>query len=97
VEPWDGSVVGRLTRDRCPDCNTQLVQRGQTADQALALVPTAKKMARNTVYVYLNGEKKMKYNKQAGFHEVLNDHNQIVFVPGKKSAGRRDRHEVVRD
>jgi hypothetical protein len=85
VEEWNGSA-GRMSRDRCPnsDCDTRLVLRSKTTDQVLALVPTATKMARNTVYVYLNGERKMKYQKQAGFHEVLTKRKETVFVPGKK-------------
>jgi hypothetical protein len=71
-------------RTHCPQCHMRLHLAPKTTDEALALVPNAAKMARNTAYVYLNGERKMKYHKQAGFHEVLNDRKETVFVPGKK-------------
>jgi DNA-directed RNA polymerase subunit RPC12/RpoP len=68
----------------CPDCGRKLFVKDVTHTEAVATVPTALNLARNTVYVYLNGERRAKYHKQAGFHEVLNDRGETVFVPGKK-------------
>jgi hypothetical protein len=47
-----------------------------------ALYEKTPQLVRNTTYLYLNGTRHAKYDKQTDFHESLNAPDNMVFVPG---------------
>jgi predicted amidohydrolase len=49
-----------------------------------ALFDKKPELVRNTTYLYLNGTRHGKYDKQTDYHESLNAPDQMVFVPGTR-------------
>ena len=73
--PWQpGHVVAKTN-----------AQKRQAIDLPDTAIGQAKTMARNTAYMYLAGQLRLKYHKQTDFHEVLEPSGN-VYIPGTKES-----------
>jgi hypothetical protein len=78
---YDTFFSGRLNDIKDKE-GTLLLRPYSNLRKEEALQATATHVARNTAYVLLGGDFKLKYHKQRDYLEVLNNRGNTVFIPG---------------
>jgi hypothetical protein len=81
----DNYSINDCGRQRQPDVRDEkgtLLLRPLSNVKKVKALRDATHVARNTAYVLLDGDIKLKYHKQGDFLEVLNSRGETVFVPG---------------